>query len=312
MIDMRYIAIIIIFLASIFGAIITILLSKNNNIYKPYFAIKLFSGGVIASLALVHIIPDVITSTNYISEFPIGGITILFGLFFLIIIENLSHSLYTNNENEEWTIMIKTKLLINEIETIIIPYNHVCITNLNIHSIISLKSNINTGALPKYQIKNIIILYIFEFACIFHSFIIGLSLGFITDQYLVKKLMIALLFHQFLEGLSLGSIISMAYVSKIKITLMILSYAITTPIGIIIGILIIHSQDVSKSDTWIIIQGCLLGISAGMLIYISMIQITDEFNKKELYISNGLKKKLYMYLSLLSGAGLMCILAIWV
>jgi zinc transporter 1/2/3 len=131
-------------------------------------------------------------------------------------------------------------------------HHHSCIVNID------LKSNINP--------------YIFEFACVFHSVLIGISLGVQED---IKSLLIALIFHQFLEGASIGWI--MNDIGKVKKVVMILVYSTSAPIGIIIGNNILPDTS-TPSSTW---QVCLLGLSGGMLIYISLIQIFIEEMSKQ-------------------------------
>jgi len=330
MIDLRYISILTIFLSSVIGSLSPFFI---NDSFTPF--IKMFSAGVILSLSLVHIVPDSINDLNNITDYPLGGTMILIGVLFLVIIENLSHSLFTKkNDNLLDNIHNNNDHSIDQ-ELIDNPddhnpddhnpddhnpddhdpddHNHVCINNLNISNLVCIPdNNYNTNASSQ------LILYIFEFACIFHSFIIGLSLGLMTDQDDIKKLMIALLFHQMVEGMSLGAMILLSKTKKLKSFIFIASYSLMTPLGITTGLIIEKSSisyddDLSNSNNWIIARGCLLGISAGMLIYISLIQIIlEELSKKELHTRDSIPKKIYMYLAILLGAAIMCIIALWV
>lgn len=59
--------------------------------------------------------------------------------------------------------------------------------------------------------------YMFEFGCLVHSVIIGISLGVIDKDYpQVRNVMIALCFHQLLEGIGLGAFISVANFGLLK------------------------------------------------------------------------------------------------
>lgn len=315
MIDLRYISILTIFLSSVVGSLFPFFI---NDLFTPF--IKMFSAGIILSLSLVHIVPDSINDLNNITDYPLGGTMILIGVLFLVIIENLSHSLFTKkNDNLLDNIHghndhpIDHKSIEDSSVNHSDDHNHVCINNLNISNLACIPdNNYNTNASSQ------LILYIFEFACIFHSFIIGLSLGLMTDQDDIKKLMIALLFHQMVEGMSLGAMILLSKTKKLKSFIFIASYSLMTPLGITTGLIIEKSSisyddDLSNSNNWIIARGCLLGISAGMLIYISLIQIIlEELSKKELHTRDSIPKKIYMYLAILLGAAIMCIIALWV
>lgn len=329
MIDFRYISIITIFCASLVGSVLPYFI---NGYFTPF--IKMFSAGIILSLSLVHIVPDSINDLNII-DYPLGGTMILLGIMFLVIVENLSHSILTKDKDNNLIEHNSSNNCDvdhhnNQIEHKRSEHNHTCINNLNPSFASNLVSNFDYEVKPEgythmhdNKDTSIIILYIFEFACVFHSFIIGLSLGLITDQDNIKKLMIALLFHQMVEGLSLGSMILSSNAEKIKSCIFIASYSLMTPLGISIG-LIIEKTSVSQShDTgnldqdlnknWVITRGCFLGISAGMLIYISLIQIImEELSKEKLHVKSALQQKTYMYISMLFGASIMCIIALWI
>ena len=323
MIDLRYISIITIFCASLIGSVLPYFI---NSYFTPF--IKMFSDGIILSLSLVHIVPDSINDLNII-DYPLGGTMILIGIMFLVIVENLSHSILTKDKNNN---LIENNSSNNcDIEQHSkSEHNHTCINNLNPSFANNLVAKFDYEAKPEGYIEipdnrntSIIILYIFEFACVFHSFIIGLSLGLITDQENIKKLMVALLFHQMVEGLSLGSMILSSNAQKVKSCIFIASYSLMTPLGISIG-LIIDKTSVSQSydengnldqdlnKNWVIIRGCFLGISAGMLIYISLIQIIiEELSKEKLHVKSALLQKICMYISMLIGASVMCVIALW-
>jgi zinc transporter 1/2/3 len=287
MIDYRYISIILIFSSSIIGCLFPFLI-KND--YIPF--LKMFSAGAILSLALIHIAPESIAELNDISEYPIGGLMILIGLLFLIIIENFYQLLFSKNDDN----LNNINLIDND------HHSHVCISNLNI--------------MPQ---KNtyLLNLYFFEFACVFHSFIIGFSLGLLTDQEIIKKIMVAIIFHQMIEGISLGSMILSSKIGKIKSFIFVMSYSTITLLGIIAGLILEKTSSLHDNDNLprylIILRGCFLGISSGILIYISLIQmIMEELSKKMLNIRSSLFIRLYMYLLIISGSSTMAIIALWV
>jgi zinc transporter ZupT len=234
---------------------------------------KLFSAGVILSLSIVHIIPEVSVGVNEDDAYPFGSLCILVGLVSLAIFENLSHTF-------TFTTPIEKKHGNNDIE----EHHHSCIINND------LKQNINP--------------YIFEFACVFHSVLIGISLG-IQEEDNMKVVLIALIFHQFLEGASIGWI--MSDIGIIKKLVMIFVYSTSTPSGILIGK---NIDGINQSELWAI---CLLGLSGGMLIYISLIQIfIEEMSKQDLHKKEHLWKKIHCYISFLVGMASMSVIAIWV
>ena len=86
-------------------------------------------------------------------------------------------------------------------------------------------------------------------------------------------------------------------------------FSLTTPIGIAVGIGIsnIYRED---SNTSLIMEGILNSASAGILIYMSLVDLlaADFMNPR---MQNNLKLQLGANVSLLMGAGCMSFLAIW-
>ncbi len=129
------------------------------------------------------------------------------------------------------------------------------------------------------------------------------------DTKLVVTLLIALIFHQALEGLALGSTIAVAQFSNLKAFTMLFAYSITAPLGVAIGIGLSAAYD-PESTSALAAQGVLNGVSAGMLLYIALIElIGEEMTREDLQRRPGLKAAAYA--ALLLGAGSMALLAIW-
>jgi zinc transporter 1/2/3 len=264
--DIKYIAVIFVFLSSIAGFGVSKLISSK----KLAIFFKLFSAGVILSLSVVHIIPEVIRDNAY--EYPLGSSLFISGIFIMGIIDSLSHTFISSHSH----------LSDHENQT----HNHSCVTT--------------------EQMQKKVNPYIFELACVFHSILIGITLGTQSDEN-ITPLIISIVFHQFIEGTSLGWIIDI--VNKIPKICMITIYALSTPLGIIIGMTLYNSEDMQ----WKIASNCLLGFSGGLLLYISLVQIyIEEINKDELHKRVNLKTKLMLHMSFFIGMALMNMLAIWV
>jgi zinc transporter 1/2/3 len=75
---------------------------------------------------------------------------------------------------------------------------------------------------------------------------------------------VALVIHQGLEGLSLGTVLALTPFSKVKKVIMVAMYAVTTSIGIAIGIGLASTYD-HNSVASKVVQGTLNGVSGGML-----------------------------------------------
>lgn len=86
-------------------------------------------------------------------------------------------------------------------------------------------------------------------------------------------------------------------------------FAITTPLGIGIGIGIQNSYN-ENSPTALIVQGTFDSISAGILTYMSLVDlIASDFLTTKL--RKDLALQLLSFLSLFAGSGAMALLAVW-
>ncbi|KAL1532574.1 TPR repeat-containing protein zip4, variant 2 [Salvia divinorum] len=150
---------------------------------------------------------------------------------------------------------------------------------------------------------------VLELGIVSHSVIIGLSLGVSHSPCTIRPLIGALSFHQFFEGFALGGCISEAKLRSLQSTLMACFFAITTPIGIGIGIGISSFYNAS-SPRALVIEGILDAISAGILVYMALVDlIAADFLSKRMSCNTRLQFVSYFLLFL--GAALMSLLALW-
>ncbi|PNH09823.1 Zinc transporter 3 [Tetrabaena socialis] len=144
------------------------------------------------------------------------------------------------------------------------------------------------------------------------SFIIGLSLGVNqTDASEVCALLIALSFHQWLEGISLASVVIRGGFSRLKGVAMVLLYSLTCPVGIAVGMGIAKTYD-GESERTRGVQGAFNGVSGGMLLYVSLVQLIAE--DMSVYVPGNRAQaatRMASFLALFAGAAAMCLLAVW-
>lgn len=159
------------------------------------------------------------------------------------------------------------------------------------------------------SIRHVVVSQILELGIVSHSVIIGLSLGVSHSPCTIRPLIAALSFHQFFEGFALGGCISQAQFQTLKATLMACFFAMTTPAGIAVGIAVSSSYN-SNSPRGLVIEGTLDCISAGILIYMALVDlIAADFLSKRMSCNRRLQ--IVSYVALFLGAGLMSSLAIW-
>ncbi|CAI9264144.1 unnamed protein product [Lactuca saligna] len=154
-----------------------------------------------------------------------------------------------------------------------------------------------------------IISQVLELGIVAHSLIIGLSLGASKSPETIKPLIVALSFHQFFEGLGLGGCIFQAKIKSMATISMGAFFTLTTPGGIVIGILMSNSYKENNTNS-LIVEGVLNAASAGMLIYMALVNLlSPDFNNPRMQ-----NKKMLLLGSnvfLLLGAGLMSLIAKW-
>jgi solute carrier family 39 (zinc transporter), member 1/2/3 len=159
--------------------------------------------------------------------------------------------------------------------------------------------------------------YMMEISVAIHSVIIGITLGSLSgpdNLQSLEALIIAICFHQFFEGLGLGTIIEAARLDLglKKTFIFALTFAITVPIGVAIGIVITNYQSLEDgpSVTQEYTTGCLNSVSAGIMIYVALVEMAaEDFQQASIMTNVGLKMK--MFSALMLGLLFMAVLAMW-
>ncbi|KAL5741771.1 hypothetical protein ACOSP7_028503 [Xanthoceras sorbifolium] len=158
-------------------------------------------------------------------------------------------------------------------------------------------------------LRHRVISQVLELGIVVHSVIIGISLGASESPKTIKPLVAALTFHQFFEGMGLGGCISQAKFKGGAVAIMVLFFSLTTPVGIGIGIGISNVYD-ENSPTALIVEGVFNAASAGILIYMSLVDLlaADFMNPK---MQTNLRLQIWSNISLFLGAGCMSLMAKW-
>ncbi|CAF1539808.1 unnamed protein product [Rotaria sp. Silwood1] len=154
--------------------------------------------------------------------------------------------------------------------------------------------------------------YLLEFGIALHSILIGIALGTASESFVA--LFIALSFHQFFEAIALGAQIArLDHLSLKSIIFMVIFFVLTTPIGIAIGIGI-HSQTYNpNSIASLLANGILDAISAGILIYVAIVNLITAEMGASANTFHALSKRLkFLYfVALYAGVAAMAVIGIW-
>ncbi|KAL6602880.1 hypothetical protein ACP70R_043241 [Stipagrostis hirtigluma subsp. patula] len=159
------------------------------------------------------------------------------------------------------------------------------------------------------QARHVVVAQILELGIVSHSVIIGLSLGVSQSPCTIRPLVAALSFHQFFEGVALGGCIAEAQFKNFSSLLMAFFFAITTPAGIALGTGLASFYN-PNSPRALVVEGILDSISAGILIYMALVDlIAADFLSKRMSCNPRLQ--VGSYIALFLGAIAMASLAIW-
>ncbi|CAN6834225.1 unnamed protein product [Brassica oleracea var. botrytis] len=252
-----------------------------------FFVTKAFAAGVILSTGFMHVLPEayeMLNSPCLTSEawdFPFTGFIAMVAAILTLSVDTFA----TSSFNKSHCNASKTIPADGESGELVVDSAKV------------------------QMLRTRVIAQVLELGIIVHSVVIGISLGASQSPEAAKALFIALMFHQCFEGLGLGGFVAHGKFKCLSVTIMSTFFAITTPLGIVVGMEIANTYDES-SPTALIVQGVLNAASAGILIYMSLVDLlAADFMHPKMQSNTGLQ--IMAHIALLLGAGLMSILAKW-
>ncbi|GJM88865.1 hypothetical protein PR202_ga05439 [Eleusine coracana subsp. coracana] len=284
-------------------------------------AVKAFAGGVILATGLVHILPaafDALGSPCLARvgpwrEFPFAGAVAMLAAIATLVVDTLATGYFRR------TVARKAAAVVDEpaappeedgggrrhadhgdveVATSDGAHNHG-----HAHGMAALAAG------DDELVRHRVVSQVLELGVVVHSLIIGMSLGASDFPSTVRPLVPALTFHQLFEGVGLGGCIVQAKFRLKSVVAMALFFSLTTPVGVAIGIAISSVYD-ETSPTALVVQGLLEAAAAGILVYMALVDIlAEEFMSAR--VQSRARLQLTLNASLLLGAGMMSMLAIW-
>uniref|UniRef100_A0A2P2N0U7 Zinc/iron transporter n=1 Tax=Rhizophora mucronata TaxID=61149 RepID=A0A2P2N0U7_RHIMU len=282
-------------------------LSPERNVF---FLIKSFAAGVILCTGFIHVLPDAfenLTSPclnqNPWGNFPFAGFVAMVAAIGTLMVDAFATSYFSQHHFNKALPEVGADA--EKIEQQHEGHLHVHTHATHGHSHGSGMIGDSSDPLLRHRV----ISQVLELGIVVHSVIIGISMGASVSPKTIRPLVAALTFHQFFEGMGLGGCISQARFKSRAVAIMSLFFSLTTPVGIVIGIGI-SSRYNENSPTALIVEGLFNSASAGILIYMALVDLlaADFMNPK--VQSNG-KLQFGVNVFLLLGAGLMALLAKW-
>lgn len=269
-----------------------------------FFVTRFFGSGVIVATGFIHLLAE---SSENLTDPCLGGVfedypwaegIALMGVFFVFLIDIFAHHKIHGKIQEK----IQSQVVKGTVKE----------KDLNETISVSVEqSSLETR--PEEFYVQIVNSFVLEFGIVFHSVFVGLSLAVAGDEF--KTLYVAISFHQFFEGLALGSrFATTQWPANRSYTpwLLSLAYTLVTPIAIAIGIGVRYSYP-PGSRIGLIVTGVFDAICAGILLYNGMVELMayDFLYSSTLKGENSTRRKVFAYILLCLGAGLMALIGRW-
>uniref|UniRef100_A0A1J3EI58 Zinc transporter 5 n=1 Tax=Noccaea caerulescens TaxID=107243 RepID=A0A1J3EI58_NOCCA len=288
------------------------LLGKYFPSLKPetnfFFVTKAFAAGVILATGFMHVLPEgyeKLTSPCLEGgawEFPFTGFIAMVAAILTLSVDSFATSYF-------YRLHLKPSKKIGDSEERSGGGGDELGLHVHAHGHAHGIVGVDSGGSEVQTHRSRVVAQVLEVGIIVHSVVIGISLGASQSPDTAKALFAALMFHQCFEGLGLGGCIAQGNFNRMWITIMSILFSVTTPIGIAVGMGIANSYD-SSSSTALIMQGVLNSASAGILIYMSLVDfLAADFMHPKMQSNTGLQ--IMAHISLLVGAGIMSLLAKW-
>ncbi|KAF4374226.1 hypothetical protein G4B88_027452 [Cannabis sativa] len=319
--QLKVTSIFVIFVTSVIGILCPVLLARlfqGKPAYdKATLLIKCFAAGVILSTSLVHVLPDAfaalsdcqVASLHPWRDFPFAGLVTLIGALVALLVDvtATSHAgMHGGGDAPEYEpVGTKGEMVVVETETKKLVESRIEVGELGGAEGVTLEEDL-------VRMKQRLVSQVLEIGIIFHSVIIGVTLGMSQNQCTIRPLVAALAFHQIFEGMGLGGCIAQARFSFGTTAYMCFMFAVTTPMGIVLGMILFSATGYDDSSTnALIMEGLLGSFSSGILIYMALVDLIalDFFHNKMMNSISWLKKA--SFIALVLGSTSMSILAIW-
>lgn len=308
-------AIAVIFVTSALGVLIPLVGRRSRFLRtdgNPFFVAKAFAAGVILATAFVHMLPtahDTLANPclpeDPWSKFPWSSFIAMLAALGTLVMDFAATEFYMGRHHGHHhhgsdiaavaSVAEKTGDAENQNGGHVLAHPHV-------HEHVSDEGEFSNA-------RHIVVAQVFEFGIVAHSVIIGITVGVSNSPCVIKPLFAALTFHQFFEGFALGGCVAQAGFRNVAALAMGFFFAITTPLGIGIGMGIATTYN-ENSPKALIVQGVFDSISGGILVYMALVDlIAADFLSKRMRSSRQLQ--VAAFIALFLGAGCMSVLGVW-
>ncbi|GLJ37725.1 hypothetical protein SUGI_0766480 [Cryptomeria japonica] len=331
---LKLLAIAVILVTGAAGVSVPVLYTRYSKALKSHGSllslVKCFAAGVILSTGFVHVLPEAFAalSSNCLpkrpwKDFPFAGMVAMAGALATLAVDILAD----RHSQTGSYIRVKSDDNQTKFKDVELAKNSVFPVSCcgagagnggEINGGLALAQKVaappleDSGEDLYVQQRQKLVSKVLEIGIIFHSVIIGITLGMSQNRCSIAPLVAALGFHQFFEGMGLGGCIALADFGTNVTVMMCVMFSVTTPFGIMAGMVMnfISGYDENNPKA-LILEGLFGSASSGILVYMALVDlIAAEFlNSKKLKSNSFLMSAAYVLLVL--GAGSMSLLALW-
>ncbi|KAI3879133.1 hypothetical protein MKX03_010637 [Papaver bracteatum] len=311
-------------LIAIFSILVTSMIGVGSPLFAKYLpalhpdrdvfvVVKALAAGIILATGFMHVLPDSFDmlsssclSDNPWHKFPFTGFVAMLSAILTLMVDSMATSFYTTKNNRmaiQPTPEGDHELGNTAEEGAAGGGSH--FHSHGHHHGAPLGST--KGPIGSQLLRYRVVAMVLELGIVVHSIVIGLGVGASNNTCTIKPLVAALCFHQMFEGMGLGGCIMQAEYKPLKKFLMVFFFSITTPAGIALGMGLSKTYK-ENSPTALITVGLLNAASAGLLIYMALVDLlaADFMGPK---LQGSIKLQLKSYAAVLVGAGGMSYIA---
>ncbi|KFY38974.1 hypothetical protein V495_06257 [Pseudogymnoascus sp. VKM F-4514 (FW-929)] len=261
---------------------------KMNGSGIVFTIIKQFGTGVIIATGFVHLLThaELMFSNECLGELGYEATTTaiaMAGAFIAFLIEYFGHRLASWRRRTINSRHLTSSTPKEETAQADAIKGHPSHSDSDSPGLAALSHHYNTEPCSSINPNDTMTVLVLEAGIIFHSILLGITLIVAGDSVFIT-LFIVILFHQMFEGLALGARIaaldtddsegngSVSAWRKTKNWVMPLTFAVITPIGMAIGIGVLHKFNGNNPST-IVALGTLDALSAGILIWVGLVSM---------------------------------------
>lgn len=204
---LKLISVFVIFLTSVLGVWLPVLLARyfhGKPLYdKAILVIKCFAAGVILSTSLVHVLPEAfealadcqVSSRHPWRDFPFAGLVTMIGVITALLVDLTASEHMGHGGGGGGMEYMPVGKAVGGLE----------MKEGKFGADLEIQENSEEEIV---KMKQRLVSQVLEIGIIFHSVIIGVTMGMSQNQCTIRPLIAALSFHQIFEGLGLGGCIA--------------------------------------------------------------------------------------------------------